>query len=1366
MRGTIAPRHKRSRWHRVGVSVDSYGNIFFIDENHHSLRVVYKGGAAVANAIVAAQVPPTTLTPANLIPGYVYLLAGEYTYSGTSSVSPASPYYCNQNATGPQPVPTNAQSLTGCPGGYAYIQPRGIALDSEGNVFFTTQAGRQGIEVFYIQGQMAANLILVANNANAVGSNGAPLAQVQAGYTYQILGSSSGGYTADGNKGGGLTAKSESPKGLYVDANENIYYTDTDNNLVREVENVASLSTYGPTAAVSTIAGTCYNATAPCESAAQLGLPPGAGDGGPALNANFNYPYAVAVDAHGNVFIADSGQNGTTTAPIYGRVRVVYAGGTLPGISSPQVGYIYTYAGGGTSAATNIAALTVQFDTIEGLSIDSSGYLYVTETKDTTTTSNRVWRIDPVTGIATIVAGTGGAALTASATPLACGATPGPTHTDKYGSGCPATQSPIGTATGNFVFDKLGNAYLADSSFNLIREYSYNTLFPSEPVGTSSGAQYVAFDFPAGTSVSSLGFTVQGTPDGEYVDAGAPADSCVLPGLFATDTVCAFDVTFTPSKIGLRNGAAKISGLAGPLYSEQLSGTGTGVELGVSPGTAGTLSPGTGVTPHGVAVDAVGNAYISDSTGNRVVKIPSGGGVATSVVTGLGNPHEVAVDGAGNVYVADTVNNRIVKEPATGGAPTYLGTGLKAPQGVAVDALGNVYAADTGNARVVEFGAANGSQSVVAISPDFATLVSPTYLTIDAAGNMYIVDSGVTPSQVVELPISGVPTTVPLPSTVSGAQVKAPVAMAVDLAGDLYFADPNLADVMEATASGTNSLLAGLPTTTPFGLAIDSTGKLYLADSTTFSGTIGTVNPLIGLLTMPQTNTLSSSLPSTLIETNQGNTSLTLGIPFYTESGANANAFQVTNGTPACTATEVLALGAVCEQTVVFSPTAGGTNNAQLNFTGTGTVANLTAFATNLVLTTTAVTPASTVTSPIIVNIGGSLTLSIQAAPKSGTGVPTGSLTIVIDGIFTYTEQLPAGSDVYGFSVPAANLQVGSHTVTIAYSGDATYAASTASAYYVVNKITTNLACSIVRGAGGYIDTATLTASASYTAETGTEIFYSDGNPVGSYPPSGTAVDVLQLPDGQHVISATYSGDTNYLGSSCAPQTITVSHAVTTTTLATAAVVNNGAAAIRLTANVSSAVSGTITGPVTFYNGTTLIGTANVTAGTATLYTNTTVYPGYSFCAVYGGDGNYSPGVQTCATQNPDFVMLPVAPLSVVDGYQTQVNLMIVPINGYTGTLQGTCSNLPSDTICRFFNPAATVLAANNSCQALVTPGTVPCASLQIFTGINPATGLGKRPAEPCCACYFPGVACRVSDTAAADAVVGSPGDAALCWVF
>ena len=136
------------------------------------------------------------------------------------------------------------------------------------------------------------------------------------------------------------------------------------------------------------------------------------------------------------------------------------------------------------------------------------------------------------------------------------------------------------------------------------------------------------------------------------------------------------------------------------------------------------------IAPDSVAADADGRIYVVDGANHRIRRIDATGVITTFAGTGeagfagdggpatearLSFPQGVAVDGAGNVYVADTGNHRIRMIDASGTITTVAGTGvfgyggdsglaieaqLSFPSGVAVDASGDVYVADAGNGRV------------------------------------------------------------------------------------------------------------------------------------------------------------------------------------------------------------------------------------------------------------------------------------------------------------------------------------------------------------------------------------------------------------------------------------------------------------------------------------------------------------------------------------------------------------------------------------------------------------------------------------------------------------------------------------------
>ena len=110
------------------------------------------------------------------------------------------------------------------------------------------------------------------------------------------------GYIADRAKPGPASAEPLwNPFGLAVDKLGNIYIADTDNNKIRKIDTSGNFTSF---------AGT----SKPCENQGRCG------DGASAIKAKLNSPQGVAVDAAGNVYIADTGDN---------RVRVVKTNGNI-----------------------------------------------------------------------------------------------------------------------------------------------------------------------------------------------------------------------------------------------------------------------------------------------------------------------------------------------------------------------------------------------------------------------------------------------------------------------------------------------------------------------------------------------------------------------------------------------------------------------------------------------------------------------------------------------------------------------------------------------------------------------------------------------------------------------------------------------------------------------------------------------------------------------------------------------------------------------------------------------------------------------------------------------------------------------------
>jgi uncharacterized protein (TIGR03437 family) len=252
---------------------------------------------------------------------------------------------------------------------------------------------------------------------------------------------------------------------------------------------------------------------------------------------------------------------------------------------------------------------------------------------------------------------------------------------------------------------------------------------------------------------------------------------------------------------------------------------------------------------YGIAVDAAGNLYFSDTATSAIRKITAAGiistiggnyrlgfggdgEVATSVDAFLSEPTAVAVDAAGNVYFADTLNNRIRRiDAATSILTTFAGQGdanytgdgkaatdakLNGPQGLAIDSLGNIYIADTAN-HVIRKITSDGIITTVAgngtnaFSGDggLATQASLNYpkgIAVDGSGNIFIADTVNNRIRVVlengkiyTIAGNGTFGDYDGNGVATQAQLLFPSAVALDGAGGLYFADTDNSKIRHLT---------------------------------------------------------------------------------------------------------------------------------------------------------------------------------------------------------------------------------------------------------------------------------------------------------------------------------------------------------------------------------------------------------------------------------------------------------------------------------------------------------------------------------------------------------------------------------------
>jgi sugar lactone lactonase YvrE len=386
---------------------------------------------------------------------------------------------------------------------------------------------------------------------------------------------------------GSSTGQLSTPEGLALDASGNLFIADTGNNRIQRLDAI--------TAAVTTIAGT-----------GQQGY---FGDNGAATSAKLFLPIGLAVNAAGDILIADA---------LNLRIRKIATGtGIITTVAgSGEFGYL------GDSGPASAAGLNFP----QGLSFDGSGNLYVTDT-------NRIRRIAAATGIITTIAGTGQQGYSPDGTTAASASLNGPT---------------------GIVVDSLGNIFFAEIGNNMIRKIDVNTGALTTIAGSGqkgySGdngpATAAALNGPAVLALDKsqanlyvsdssnhrirkinlaggLITTVAGNGTADYTGNGGPATSATLnyPWGIALDGASNL---FIADRL---NGVIReVSGSTGTITTIAGNGSfGFGGEGG--PAVQAMLN-----YPLGLAFDAQSNLFFADAGNARIRRITAGTGIIETVV--------------------------------------------------------------------------------------------------------------------------------------------------------------------------------------------------------------------------------------------------------------------------------------------------------------------------------------------------------------------------------------------------------------------------------------------------------------------------------------------------------------------------------------------------------------------------------------------------------------------------------------------------------------------------------------------------------------------------------------------------------------
>jgi len=1069
-----------------------------------------------------------------------------------------------------------------------------------------------------------------------------------------------GSFAGDG--GLATSAKLNGPNEIALDSAGNIYIADTSNNRVRKVTVATGI--------ITTIAGDGSTAFA------GDGLAANGSQGAVGLSG----PNAVAVDVNGNVYIGDSGHQ---------RVREVTA----------ATGIINTIAGDGIATATGNGGPAASA-TISGpryLSFDSRGNLILTDR-----TLSNVRYISPngniyaLAGTQTVgYTGDGGAATlaTLNAPNAAVADAAGNVYIMDFSNTAvrvvdaqsgniytlPLTLTGTGAGTPlsgplTFAVAPNGTFVIADSGNHVLRAGSLPTNFGTTAVGaTSASAGFTLTDGNAPDTISSWGLHHAIPADFTF----GTVSGCTFGTAMAAYGTCTASVTFAPTAPGLRMSQLLATDAQGSQSYLAITGIGTAAAVAFSPGTITTIA------------------------GNNTAGTTGDGAAATAAtITG---PTAVALDAANNVYLAGSDNTvrvvnkttgTITRVAGLGGAGGYTGDGAAAtaatlnnPSGLALDPMGNVFIADTGNNVVRQVGAEAGL--IHSITP-VGLLNAPAAVATDASGNLYIADTGNNVVREVVAKTSVLSTLAGVAGPTGGyagdggpaasALLNAPAGIAVDASGNVYIADTGNNVVRKITA-GTISTIAGTGTpgnsgdggaatsaalNGPTQIAVDAAGDVYVACRGSHSVRLISAAGLI------------STVAGTGVSGYTGNGGLANAAALSSPSGVAVD--QLANIFVGDTGNNVVREVAQTTSTLSFAATDPGKTTASQ-------VVTVTNFG-NLPLTLTGLSlPAGFIqktsggvdcSASTTLVAGGECLLSIAFSP-TGSGSFTGNLTLTDNALgatgATQSISLSGTGNVTSLPTTIATT-AGNNQTTAPYS-----------------VFSNTLQATVLDQNGFGASGVSVVFSAPSTGATGT--FSNGTNTITVVTASGGVASATLTAGGTRGTFAVTAKATGISTPATFTETITGNPlpAITASVSPATSPVVYGTS-VKLTATLIAPANSpnAITGTITFFDGTTQVGSGTVTNGTATSASFVPATGSHSYTAAYSGDANYA----SATSVNP--ALLTVTPLAITataNAISVPYGTAIAAVPAITGAaLQGVLAQDASNVSPVFTDPYLQTSAA------------------------------------------------------------------------
>ena len=1000
---------------------------------------------------------------------------------------------------------------------------------------------------------------------------------------------------------------------------------------------------------------------------------------------------APAVDAGENVYVADVGSGvlykETLSSGTYLQ-SIIATGFSRPSyitvdtsanvfVSDSGINTIYKVSGNGSTYTTSALGGVGSLSDIAGLGVDSSGNLF----------------IQSASGVVELVL-----------------------------SGTTYTSTPFYSYYGlSLAVSASGTVYLTAADQNVATKLDLGrgyVDFSSTSPGTVS-SKTVAFTL---LSAGTLGTPTVLTQGQRGYDFTLGDGSTCTGATLTAGSSCTVNVVFNPQASGARLGAVSLTDGDGSIIAtEFLGGTGL-VPLALFQSTvlgqtlSTSLSEGRGLT-----VDPAGNVFVANSTAAQILEYPAGSGSPMTLAsTGGCTPVGTTVDGAGNVFYTCNSSRNIYELVGGTGPPVPIPVGYPTDDHLGVDAGGNLYTTSFSPGNLfLKVAAGTHIVSVLATAPAGARFVAAIN---DAAGNIFAPDYY--NNILYELP-AGSST---LQTLYTGSPMQSPHAIAEDAAGNLYMANSDTGtsgqgtfNLLEFSASNYSLTPSTIAVPGADSLALDSAGNFYTIFA---NATLARYSRRVLTLAFASTAVGETSAAQTAVLENDGTAPLVISPPSSgTNPSLSANFNFDSSSTceqiSASSATATLPAGSSCTDVITFTPQIVGSVSGALVHTDNSLNS---AGATQTVnLTGTATSGMPTVTVPNLSASAGTI-ITVTATVSGAGAAPTGSLAFQVGSGTTVqaTCVVGTGSETCTAAVATKGLSAGPNTITANYVGDVNYSSASGTGTLALAASTFAVVTSSLNPSGFGVQ---VTMTAKITSEagvpSGTTSFY-DGTAslgTGALDSNGRAVlSIKTLSVGTHLVTVEFSSAGSFTGSTSAVLRQVVTKATGYGNFLSASTASGTYGQSVTFTDTLSAVGGvSATGTVTFYNGSTVLGTGTLSAaGMATLTTAALPVGSDTVTAVYAGDSNFGGSTSNAVIET--VIKIPSkssdsAKGSGVYGAPTVVIMATIP---YTGNIAPTGNVTVTDAFANTVSipvSSCTLETAMIVCRASIATANVPAGT-------------------------------------------------------